>query len=150
MAETPGAETAKGSTLELETAEALLHTLFRSVFRDGVRVPLRVDGVIDMEVVAKDNNVVLNTYQVSAELPVLSIWRVTVAYRGKPVVEYGRGVKHNLKIHIPTLSYLLLTGWVLRRRRSKLRAREQAVRDQALVTRPRRDASSGQPGGPPL
>jgi hypothetical protein len=150
MPEVPPAPPPSSTTVELETAEALVHTLFRSAFREGVRVPLRVNGVIDLEIVAKDNNVVLNTYQVSAELPVLSVWRITLAYRGRPVVEYGRGVKNNLKIHVPTMAYILLTGWVLRRRRSRLRAREQAKRDRALMRRPSREATAERSAEPPL
>jgi hypothetical protein len=121
-------------TLDSKTVEVLALAVFRTLFRDGVHVPLQMKGMMDMDLVVKDNNVLLNLNQVHAEVPQLSIWRITFAYRGKPVVEYGRGVKNDMKIHLPQLCFLFLAIWRERRRKSKARARGEAARDQELVT----------------
>jgi hypothetical protein len=134
-------------SLDTEAAEVLVRTLFRTFFRDGVRVPLQWKGLLDMDVVAKDNNLLLNMQSVEAELPPLSVWRVTLAYRGKPIVEYGRGVKNDVKIHVPRLCYVLLTGWAGRRKRYVLRAKAEEARTRNLATLPigdRTEASVGE------
>jgi hypothetical protein len=110
-----------GQSLDSATVEMLTHTIFRILFRDGVRLPLHVDGLVDMDVVVKDNNIVIDVGRLEAELPPLSVWRVTVAYHGHPVLDYGRGVPNDAKVHLPRLCHLLLTSWVQRRKRYRAR-----------------------------
>jgi len=121
-------------TLDSKTVEVLALAVFRTLFKDGIHVPLQMKGLMDMDLVVKDNNVLLNMNHVQAEVPQLSIWRVTFAYRGKPVVEYGRGIKNDMKIYYPQLFFLFLAIWQERRRKSKARARGEAARDRELVT----------------
>jgi hypothetical protein len=152
MAETSGTSTNNGPpverTLDTGTVEVLAHTLFRTMFREGVRVPIRVSGLIDMDVVVKDNNVLLNVGRVEAELPPLSIWRITLAYRGHPVVDYGRGIQNDARVHIPRLCFLLLMSWTERRRRYKARARAELAQNRELATITPGDRRPGPVGEP--
>jgi hypothetical protein len=93
-----------------------------------------MQGLMDMDLVVKDNNVLLNLNQVQAAVPQLSIWRVTFAYHGKPVVEYGRGIKNDVKFHYPQLCFLLLAIWRERRRKNQAVARGETARDRDMVT----------------
>jgi hypothetical protein len=127
----PVAPTVK--TLDSKTVEVLALTVFRTLFRDGVHVPLQMKGLMDMDLVVKDNNVLLNMNKVQAAVPQLSIWRVTFAYRGKPVVEYGRGIKNDMKIFFPQLFFLFLAVWQERRKNSRASARGEAALDRELV-----------------
>jgi hypothetical protein len=120
-------------TLDTKTVEVLALAVFRTIFRDGVHVPLKVKGKMDVDLVIKDNNVYLNMNDVAAEMPELSIWRVTFAYRGKPVVEYGRGVKNDMKIYYPQLCFLFLAIWRERRRKLRAKTRGDQIRDRELV-----------------
>jgi hypothetical protein len=136
------------TTLDTRTVEVLAHTLFGTVFREGVRVPIRVSGLVDMDVVVKDNNVLLNVGRVEAEIPALSLWRITLAYRGHPVVDYGRGIPNDAKVHVPRLCFLLLMSWTERRRRFKARARAERERNRDLATITPEDRHPGLVGEP--
>jgi hypothetical protein len=135
--------------LDPAMVEVLAHTVFRRLFPEGVRVPIRMSGLIDMDIVVKDNNVLLNVGRVEAELLPLSVWRITVAHRGHPVVEYGRGVRNDAKIHIPRLCFLLLASWAERRRRYKVRARAEWTRNLPLSTFTPGERRRGPVGEPP-
>jgi hypothetical protein len=150
--EGPRSESASpgGRALDSRAVEVLASTVFRAVFKNGVRVPLQMDGMVDMDVVVKDNNVILNLNAVQAEVPPLAIWRVTFAYRGRPVADYGRGVKNDLKIHYPQLCVLFLAVWRERRRKNKARAQGDAARDRELVTMSAVAPSPRTAGEPPV
>ncbi|MGA3022296.1 MAG: hypothetical protein ABSE66_05770 [Thermoplasmata archaeon] len=121
-------------TLDTKTVEVLALAVFRTLFRDGIHVPLKMNGTMDMDLVVKDNNVLLNMNQVHTSVPELSIWRITFAYRGKPVVEYGRGIKNDMKVHIPQLCFLMLAAWREKRKNNQARARGDRTRERELVT----------------
>jgi hypothetical protein len=120
--------------LDMKTVEVLGLAVFRTLFRDGVHIPLKMNGMMDMDLVVKDNNILLNMNHVSAEIPELSIWRVTFAYRNKPVIEYGRGIKNDFKIHYPQACFLLLAIWKEKRRKNRAAARGEVALDRDLVT----------------
>jgi hypothetical protein len=130
-------------TLDSKTVEVLALAVFRTLFKDGVHVPLQMEGLMDMDLVVKDNNVLLNLNKVQAQVPQLSIWRVTFAYHGKPVVEYGRGIKNDMKVYYPQLCFLFLAIWQERRRKSKAKARGEAALDREMVTMSMTDRSPG-------
>jgi hypothetical protein len=136
--------------LDTATVEVLTHTLFRTLFREGVRVPIRLSGLADVDVVVKDDNVLLNVGRVEAEILPLSVWRVTLAYRGHTVVEYGRGVKNDVKVHVLRLGFLLLTSWVERRRRYKTRGLTGAARDRATAAVSLSERRPGSVAEPPV
>jgi hypothetical protein len=130
----PGVRTLIERKLDVKTVEVLGLAVFRTLFRDGVRIPLKMDGMMDMDLVVKDNNILLNMNRVSAAVPELSIWRITFAYHGKPVLEYGRGIKNDLKVHWPQACFLVLAIWKQKRQRSRAEARGAKANDRNLVT----------------
>lgn len=134
-----------GKTLDSRTIEVLASTVFRTIFRDGLRVPLKVPGLIDLDVAVQDNNVLLNLNQVQASIPQLSIWRITFAFQGRPVVEYGRGIKNDVKFHLPQLFFLWLTIWQEKRRKNRAQARGEAARERAMVSMAVTDLSTREP-----
>jgi hypothetical protein len=130
-------------TLDSKTIELLALAGFRSVFGEGVRVPLRREGMMDMDLVVRDSNVLLNLNSVQMHVPELVIWRFTFAYQGKPVVEYGRGVKNDMKIHFPQLLFLLVAMWRDKRKKNRATARGEVVRDREMVTMSMSDPNAG-------
>jgi hypothetical protein len=131
-------------TLDTKTVEVLALALFRTVFRNGLRLPLRVKDLMDMDLVIRDNNVLLNMNKVHMEVPELLIWRLTFAYQGKPVVEYGRGIKNGMKFHYPQLVFLLLAIWRDKRRKVRAKAEGAAARTRELVSIAVTDPTTGQ------
>ena len=97
--------------LDVSTIEVLTFAMFRAIFGRGIRIPLKIEGVFDMEIVAKDKDIVVNTNQLYFQVPELNVWRFIFAYKGKPVIEYGRGVKNRIKIHRLRLFLVLLAVW---------------------------------------
>ncbi|MGD0249682.1 MAG: hypothetical protein ABSB97_02165 [Thermoplasmata archaeon] len=120
--------------LDTKTVEVLALAVFRTMFREGIRVPIKMNGMMDLDLVVKDNNVLVNLNQVQAEVPELSIWRITFAYRGKPVVEYGRGIKNDVKFHFPQMCFLLLAIWREKRKKNKAKALGDAHRAENMLT----------------
>ena len=127
------------NTLDTSTAEAVASTVFRVLFRDGVRFPLQIPEVMDMEVAIRDNHILVNTNQVQFGLPELSIWRITFAHHGKPVVEFGHGVRHNVRVHYGRAFFFLVENWKARR----ARRHAQSDRDAASFRRLTRFAHRG-------
>ncbi len=119
--------------LDVSTIEVLTFAMFRAIFGRGVRIPLKVEGAFDMEIVAKDRDIVLNTNQLFFEVPELNVWRFILAYKGKPVIEYGRGVKHRIKIRYFRLFVVLLAVWwgSKKKRRADSRRAEAAAQAEA-------------------
>jgi hypothetical protein len=120
-------------TLDTKTIEVLALSVFRSIFGRAVRVPIKVPGMMDMDLVVRDNNVILNLNKIEVHAPELLIWRVVFAYQGKPVVEYGRGIPNDMKIHLPQLCFLYLAIWRDKRKLLKARAAANALRDREMI-----------------
>lgn len=97
--------------IDIPSIELATYAMFRSLVGRGIRIPLKREGLIDMDIVVKDRDIVLNTNRLQLELPSLAIWRIIFAYKGEAVIEYGRGVKNNIKIHRWRLFKLLLQMW---------------------------------------
>ena len=97
--------------IDIPSMELAAYAMFRSIIGHGIHIPIKREGVVDMDLIVKDRDVVLNTNQLQLELPSLAIWRIIFAYKGEAVVEYGRGVKNNIKIHRWRLFKLLLQMW---------------------------------------
>jgi hypothetical protein len=81
------------------------------MFGRSVRVPLKLEGVIDMDIEVKNTDVILNTDCVAFIPPQLEIWRFVFTYKKKPVLEYGRGIKRGMKIHYGNALLFLLAMW---------------------------------------
>ena len=125
-----------GKPLDTKTVEVLALTVFRAIFREGIRVPLTVAGTAEMDLVVRDANVLVNLKKVQVQAPELQIWRLTLAYQGKPVVEYGRGIKNDMRIHLPRLCFLLLALWRERGKKIRFKARANAARDREMMGNP--------------
>jgi len=97
--------------IDIPSIELATYAMFRSLVGRGIRIPLKREGLIDMDIVVKDRDVILNTNQLQFELPSLAIWRLIFAYKGEAIIEYGRGVKNNMKVHRWRLFKLLLQMW---------------------------------------
>jgi hypothetical protein len=141
----PHQQTMKVSQVfDMSTVEMLAYALSRALFRRGVQVPLKVKNVVDMDIAVKDTDVILNTNDVSFELPPLQIWRVIFSYKGKPVLEYGRGINNDFKIHYSRAISLLLAMWVGRRKRRRAReeATEKACEEVAATSRKEREQNA--------
>lgn len=120
--------------LDTKTMEVLALAVFRTIFQKGVRVPLKIAGKMDMDLMVRDNNVLLNMNSVQLQMPELSIWRIIFAYQGKPVVEYGRGIKNDIKVHFPQACFFLAAMWREKRRKNKARSRGEAAVSREMLT----------------
>lgn len=109
------------------TVELLSGALFRTIFGKGIHVPIKMSGVLDMDVLVRENDVFVNANQVLVELPQLSIWRLVVAYQGRPVMELGRGVRNKIHFHYGALLFALLRIW----RDKHLAARTYALKQHS-------------------
>jgi len=112
--------------LDISTVEMVTYALFRAMFGRGIHVPLKREGVIDMDIAIEDNNIILNTNDVTFIPPELKIWRLIFTYKNKPIIEYGRGIKRGMKIHYGRAVIFLLAMWSGGRKTRK--AQEKAVK----------------------
>jgi hypothetical protein len=140
---TPPVSPAK-KAMNTETVELLTGALFRTIFGKGIHVPIKMSGVVDMDLLVRDNDVFVNANQVLVELPQLSIWRLVVAYKGTPVIELGRGVRNKLRLHYGALLFALLRIWRDKRHAAQAYARKQRTRDREAL-RASRSASRPAP-----
>ncbi len=97
--------------LDLSTVEMITYAIFRAIFGKSIQIPLKREGVIDMDIAVKDNDIILNTNNVSFVPPQLQIWRIIFTYKNKPIIEYGRGIKRGMKIHYARALIFLLAMW---------------------------------------
>ena len=97
--------------LDISTVEVITYAFFRAMFGKGIRIPLKREGVIDMDIAIEDNDIILNTNDVSFVPPQLNIWRLIFMYKNKPVIEFGRGIKRGMKIHYGRALIFLLAMW---------------------------------------
>ena len=112
--------------LDISTIEVITYAFFRAMFGKGIRVPLKREGVIDMDIAVENNDITLNTNDVSFVPPQLQIWRIIFTYKNKPIIEYGRGIKRGMKIHYGSAILFLLAMWSGGRKTRK--AQEKAAK----------------------
>jgi hypothetical protein len=132
-----------GKPLDTKMLEMLALSVFRAVFGKGIRVPIKISGMVDLDLVVQDANLILDLNEIHLQAPELQIWRVVFAYRGKPVVEYGRGVKNGMRLHLPQLSFLFLALWRERRKNLRAKAQADAARDRELLARTGTEPATG-------
>lgn len=112
--------------LDISTVEMISYAFFRAMFGKSIHVPLKREGVIDMDIAIEDNDIILNTNDVTFIPPELKIWRLIFTYKNKPIIEYGRGIKRGMKIHYGRALLFLLAMWSGGRKTRK--AQEKAVK----------------------
>ncbi len=116
--------------LDISTVEVITYAFFRAVFGKSIHIPLKREGVIDMDITVDNNDVILNTNDVSFVPPQLNIWRLIFTYKNKPIIEFGRGIKRGMKIHYGSALIFLLAMWSGGRKTRK--AQENAAKITAL------------------
>ncbi|HTY46415.1 MAG TPA: hypothetical protein VMB46_01990 [Methanomassiliicoccales archaeon] len=109
--------------VDVNALEIVTYAAFRALFGYGIKVPIKREGLVDMDIVVKNRDVVINTNQLYVSLPELAVWRVIYSHKGKPIMELGRGVKNGMKIHRYRGLLLLLEIWRNGRESRKLRER---------------------------
>ncbi len=60
-------------------------------------------------------------------MPELTVWRITYTHQGKPIFEFGRGVKNGTRIHYFNALVLILTLWKQSRALNKAKALRKAA-----------------------
>lgn len=105
------------------TVEVLSYALFRLVFGEGVKVPIRREGSVDMDVTVLGRDITINTKELFFEVPELVVWKFIYTHKDKPVMEFGRGVKNGMKIHRIEAFKLGIEMWAGTRKRNKEKAR---------------------------
>jgi hypothetical protein len=97
--------------LDISTVELITYAFFRAMFGKRIHIPLKREGAIDMDITIDNNDVILNTNDVSFAPPQLNIWRLIFTYKNKPIIEFGRGIKRGMKIHYGSALIFLLAMW---------------------------------------
>ncbi|MDD1743424.1 MAG: hypothetical protein LUO85_02225 [Methanomassiliicoccales archaeon] len=120
----------EGPTIErpinIHTLEVLSYAVIRALFSQGITLPIKREGFIDMELRVRGKDVTIDTKELfPITVPELVIWRVIYAYKGKPVVELGRGVKKGLKIHAFRGLVMLVDIWRSNRRQRIMKKRAE-------------------------
>jgi len=110
--------------LDLSIVEEAAYLVMNRVFREGVRIPIRKEGVADLDVIIKDKEVVIDVNRLIFDAPKLSVWRITLAYQGEPLAMVGRGVKGDLKINPFNMARFLVRVWLEKRKYDKQARRE--------------------------
>jgi hypothetical protein len=105
--------------IDITTIEFLAFTVIRALFPRRVRYALQKEGVVDMDITIDDRDITFNSNRLVFEVPEMSIWKLIFAYKGKPVVELGRGVKNGLKLHRMRILRVGLDMWLAERRKAK-------------------------------
>ena len=108
--------------IDINTLEVAAFALFRVLFGGGLRIPIKREGLIDMDVLIIDKDVILDINTLQFGEHKLKVWRLVFAYQGTPIMEVGRGVKNGLKIYKFRALRLLLALWSQGRKRRKAAA----------------------------
>jgi len=109
---------------DLSVAEELAYFVIKRVFREGIRIPIRKEGMADFDVIIKGKEIVIDVNRLFFDTPKLSVWRITFAYQGETLALFGRGVKGDLKVHPLRLVRFLFRAWLEKRRYDKQPPRE--------------------------
>jgi hypothetical protein len=98
--------------IDLHTIEVISYAVVRALFSQGITLPIKREGVIDMELRVRGKDIIIDTKELfPITVPELVVWRIIYAYKGKPVAELGRGVKKGLKIHSYRGLVMLIDIW---------------------------------------
>ena len=112
--------------IDLATAEVISYALFRMAFRQGLSIPIKREGMVDMNVTFRGKDILINTNQLFYSVPELSVWRIVYSHQGKPILEMGRGVKNGMRIYRFNALVFLLQMWRGSVEQRKLRAKLKA------------------------
>jgi len=106
--------------IDTATLEVILYALFRMVFGRGVDIPIKRPGLVDMDVIVRGKDVIINTNQLYYAMPDLAVWKVSYTHKGKTIAEFGRGIRRGLKINILNAIALFFEVWKMGRQNRKI------------------------------
>lgn len=121
-------EPESGRMIDLATAEVISYALFRAIFGTGVHIPLKREGLVDADITVKRNDIFINTNEFYAAVPELSVWKIVYSHKGKPILEFGRGVQKGMKVHRWNSLMLGIVLW--RQMRAVSKAKERAKKEK--------------------
>lgn len=102
--------------VDINTLEVVSYWIFRLAFGRELHIPIKKEGLADIDVHISNKDVVVNTNQLYFAFPELVVWHITYAHRGRPILEIGRGVKKGMKVHRLNTFRLLMEVWMGSRR----------------------------------
>lgn len=105
--------------VDINTIEVISYWIFRIAFGKELHIPIKKEGLADIDVHINNKDVVVNTNQLYFAFPELVVWHITYTHKGRPVLEIGRGVKKGLKIHRINALRLLMEVWMGSKRAEK-------------------------------
>jgi hypothetical protein len=117
--------------IDLNTIEVFSYWFFRLVFGKQVHVPIKKEGMFDMDVHVDNKDVVVNTNQIFFAFPELVVWHITYTHKGRAVVEIGRGVPNGMKVHRRNALRLGLEVWLGTRKSNKEKAAGKVAKPSA-------------------
>ena len=121
--------------IDLGLIEMVSYALFRVAFRNGLSIPIKRDGMVDMDFTVKGKEITINTNQLYFTVPELNVWHIVYQHKGKPILEMGRGVKNGLKIHRMQAIRLGLEMWNGSRKMNKLKLKQLKEADKQAHSR---------------
>ena len=105
--------------VDINTLEVVSYWIFRLAFGKQLHIPVKKEGLADLDVHINNKDVVVNTNQLYFSFPELVVWHITYTHKGRPVLEIGRGVKKGLKVHRINAFRLLMEVWMGSKRAEK-------------------------------
>jgi hypothetical protein len=114
--------------IDITTIEFLAFTVIRALFPRRVKYVLKKEGVVDMDITIDDRDITFSSNRLMFEVPEMSIWRLIFAYKGKPVIEIGRGVKNGIKFHRMRILRVAIDMWLAERRKAKEKKRKKKAK----------------------
>ena len=118
--------------VDINTIEVISYWIFRIAFGKELHIPIKKEGVADIDVHINNKDVVVNTNQLYFAFPELVVWHITYTHKGRPVLEIGRGVKKGLKVHRINALRLLLEVWMGSKRAEKESKMAELKQDVAV------------------
>ncbi len=105
--------------VDINTLEVVSYWIFRLAFGKELHVPIKKEGVADLDIHFNNKDIIVNTNQLYFVFPELVVWHITYTHKGRPVLEIGRGVKKGMKVHRINAFRLLMEVWMGSRRAEK-------------------------------
>ena len=122
LAEAMDAINSMDRVIDISTLEVAAFALLKVLVGGGLRIPVKREGLVDMDILIKDNDVVFDVNSLQFGEHKLKVWHLVFAYQGTPIMEVGRGVKNGTKVYKFRALKLLLTLWAQGRKRRKAAA----------------------------
>ena len=116
--------------IDMGLIEMVSYALFRVVFSQGLSIPIKREGMIDMDVTVEGKEITINTNQLFFSVPELNVWHVVYQHKGKPILELGRGVKNGMVIHRVQALRLGFEMWNGSRKMNKQKLRQAKEADR--------------------